>query len=145
MRYCTCLTLALALAAAGCSGGSQKDEKKGESGGHKPPHGGTLFATTDHKIHLELVLDDKTATLYALDKNVKKASPLKTDKLTLEVKGDKPVKVEFAPSKDKEDPADACSRFTAARDKLPKDIDFDSVEISGEVGGKPYSFILDED
>jgi hypothetical protein len=150
MRHWTFLTFALALAAAGCSGGSgpnkddKKEDKKEAKEEHKTPHGGDLFATPDHKIHLELVLDDKTATLYALDRNAKKAQPIKAELLTLELKGDKPVKVEFTPSKDKDDPADSCSRFTAPRDKLPKDVDHEKVEISGMIGGKPYRFEPDE-
>ena len=112
----------------------------------KTPHGGTMFAPSagKHVYHLELVpKDGEKAVIYVLAKDEKTAVPIKDKKFTLSVKG--AGKVEFTADPQKSDPEGKASRFTAAASKLPKKIDFEQVEISGLVNGRPFIFKLDKD
>lgn len=142
---CFALVSALLL---GCSSTTPpaKDgaKKNGEEHGEKGPHGGTLFATPDHKYHLELVAEKgKPATLYVLDSRVKNAVPTAAETFTLTIKGDKPVKVTFKAKRG--EGLTKASEFTAGEGEMPETVDFEKVEISGEIDGKPYHFKLDEE
>src|SRR5262245_45027494 len=142
-----CFALVTALA-VGCSGSSQPKKEGGkkpeESHEEEGPHGGTLFATPDHKYHLELVAGKgKPAVLYVLDNKVKNAVPTAAETFTLTAPGEKPLKVEFKAKRG--EGATKASEFTAKEGEIPEKMDLEKVEISGEIDGKPYHFKLDKE
>lgn len=148
-----------ALLSLGCSsrptGDAGGDSKK--KGGHhhdhpeKGPHGGPLAEWGDEEYHPELVLDaeKKTATVYILDGEVKKAVPIEATsiKLTLKIESP-PVTIELKAEPQKDDPAGKASRFSATHEKFGSKLDPEKIVASGKVKGKPYqgSFhVHDED
>jgi hypothetical protein len=144
----TCLALSATLL-GGCSSSAPPPAKDGakkheEPHGGEGPHGGTLFATPDHKYHVELKAEKgKPTILYVLDSRARKAIPTAAETFTLMVKRDKPVKVEFKPERGKGETK--ATQFTAPADKIPEKMDMEKVEISGQIAGKPYHFTLDKE
>jgi len=146
------LVLALAAGCSGQSGGPKKDDKKedkkgGEPDEGKPPHGGALFAPKgQHTYHLELTKEmGKPAHLYVLDGKVKKYVPITAKTIEMEVKGDKPLKIEFKAEPQEGETKDASSRFTAPAGKVPDNLDLSKVEIHAEIKDKQYHFTEDKD
>jgi len=133
--------LALVLLAAGCPSGSNppgtgKGKDKHEE---KAPHDGILFAEPNHTYHAELVLNKKESevTVYLLDKRVKNPVVIEAKTITLTVKNGKaePIDLKATPQDtDKE----GASRFVGKHEKFAADLDYDKVEITVEIKGKPY-------
>ncbi len=154
MRRRAWWTMAAALVlgvALGCSGkpgasGTGPQPSAPAEGEEEAPHGGILFATKDHKYHVEVVVDkEKPPVLYLLDNKVKNAVPTPEDKWQMTIKGTPPQKLEFVPEPQTGDPKGETSRFKGPADpKLKPDLDWDKVEISGKVKGKPYVFQPDK-
>src|SRR5262245_43211697 len=117
-----------------------------EEGEKPPPHNGTLFATKDHKVHIELVLDKKEnkAEAYLFDANVEKPVRTPAESLTLTIKGSPPKTVTFKPEPQKDDPPGQSSHFVTS-EPLPADVKMKDVELSVIINKNPYVFTLDED
>jgi len=134
---------------AGCSGQSsdQKKELKKDEG--EGLHGGVLFAPGkgQHTYHLELSKPekDKPAYLYVLNSNANKHVPITAKSIEMEIKGDKPQKIEFKAESQEGEPKDESSRFTAAAGKVPDKLDLSKVEFHAEIKGKQYHFVEDKD
>jgi hypothetical protein len=138
----TALTIAAVTLLCGCpptttSGTKPTTHSEDEE---KPPHDGQLFATGDHKFHVELVVNKKvgSAEVYLLDDHVKEYIRTKADALTLTLKGTPPKVVTFKPEPQKDDPMGQSSRFTATDPLLTGDLK--DAEINVKVNDKPYSF-----
>lgn len=134
--------LLAALIVAGC--GTQKPadppkdgDKKGDHDDHGPgPHGGTVIEFG--KYHGEFCMDHakKTATVYILDGDAKKASPVATEKLLLSIKTPQ-FQVDMKPEPQDGDPKGKSSRFVATHDNFAKEQEFEGT-VSGTIDGKNY-------
>ncbi len=142
---CFALVTALLVGCSGSTKPTKEDTKKADEAHEgEGPHDGTLFATPDHKYHLELVAEKgKPSVLYVLDSKAKNPVLTAAETFTLEVKGEKPVKVEFKATRGKG--LTKASEFTAKEGAVPEKMDLEKVEISGESDGNPYHFKLDKE
>ncbi len=133
--------------AAGCSGKASDQTKEPKKGEDEGLHDGKLFAPKgQHTYHLELTQEkDKPAYLYVLNHKANKHVPITAKTIEMEIKGDKPQKIEFKAESQKEDPEDESSRFTAPAGKIPDKLDPSKVEIHAEIKGKQYHFVEDKD
>ena len=135
--------------AAGCSGKASDQTKEPKKGEDEGLHGGTLFAPGkgQHTYHLELSKPekDKPVYLYVLNSNANKHVPISAKTIEMEIKGDKPQKIEFKAESQEGDQKDESSRFTAPAGKVPDKLDLSKVEIHVEIKGKQYHFLEDKD
>ena len=130
------------ISVGGCS--NRKDVSKpiiknGHDHDDVGPHQGALVEWGE-EYHLEFTVDHakKQATVYVLDENVEKPSPIPTETLTLVIENDKtPVEIELKADPDKDDPKGKSSKFVAVHDVLGKEIEFKG-RIRGVVNEKPY-------
>ncbi len=107
---------------------------------HEGPHGGALAEWGEHEYHVEFTVDhpSKTATVYVLDGNAKKAAPVDAAALTLALKLTPPVSVTLTAKPDAGDPAGKSSRFVGTHPALGVERKL-AGSVAGKVGGKPYS------
>lgn len=138
------LGVLLALLAAGCmtKPGEQR-ERRGAAHDHPDhgPHGGALVEWGEEDYHPEFTVDHakKQATVYILDRNAKKASPIATETITLTLTHrTPPVQVTLKADPQEGDPAGSASRFVGTHEELATEMEFKG-EISGKVGDKPYA------
>src|SRR5437667_10819174 len=119
--------------AAGCSGKASDQTKEPKKDEDEGLHDGILFAPGkgQHTYHLELSKPekDKPVYLYVLNSNANKHVPISAKTSKMEIKGDRPQKIEFKAESQKEDPEDESSRFTAPAGKDPCKLDISKVEI----------------
>ena len=139
------LFLALACLAAGCTKPKNSVTPSKEEA-HEGLHGGFLFASPDHKYHLEFKRESEKIYLWVLDGQARKEVPIEAPSLTVVVK-ESNTRVEC--KADPETPPKAgekakSSRFSAAADKLGKEVKPDKLEIEGEIDGKAYTFRPDK-
>jgi hypothetical protein len=111
------------------------------------PHGGTLYAPPDHKIHAELLLDkaNKQATVYLLDAKVDKAVAIAAPTIQINFKEATAVPVKLEPDRQKDDPEGKASRFVGKHEQFGHDWKMDQLQISALIDDKPYVFLLDKD
>ena len=83
--------------------------------------------------------------LISMNSKAKKHAPVATKTFVLTLKGEKPLKVEFKPEPQKDDPEGTSSRFTAPAGRLPEKPALDKIEITGAIKGKQYHFTEDKD
>lgn len=147
-----------AMLSMGCSskptgdaGGGSKKKEDVHNHPEKGPHGGPLAEWGDEEYHAELVLntENKQATVYVLDGEVKKAVPIEAKSIKLTLKSESPpVTIELKAEPQKDDPAGKASRFSAIHEKLGSKLDPEKIVASGKVKGKPYQgnfHVHDED
>ncbi|MBX9681449.1 MAG: hypothetical protein K2X38_22060 [Gemmataceae bacterium] len=118
-----------------------KDGAKKDAHVEKGPHGGSLAEWGEEKYHAEFTVDHgkKTATVYILDGEAKKATPIAAESITLSLSNVKPpVQVTLKAAPQADDPKGQASRFTGTHDQLAKEMEFEG-EISGKVGDTPYA------
>jgi hypothetical protein len=132
------------LAAIPCAGGCDQksnptkpkhEEKHAEIGPHK---GAIAEWDESDETHAEFTVDhkSKTATVYILDHEIKKAKPIAAKEITVTLK-DPHVTFKLLASPEKGDPAGTSSRFIGADPALETEKDFEGT-ISAKVGDKEY-------
>jgi hypothetical protein len=117
------------------------DGAKKDNHVEKGPHGGPLAEWGEEKYHAEFTVDHgkKTATVYILDGEAKKASPIAAESITLSLSNVKPpVQVTLKAAPQSDDPKGQASRFTGTHEQFAKEMEFEG-EISGKVGTVPYA------
>jgi hypothetical protein len=147
-RFGAAAILGAALVAAGCGDSSKgpaptaAGEKKAKPKGHahEGPHDGAVAEWGDDEYHVEFTVDHaaQEATVYVLDGDANRASPIEATTLTLTLKLAPPVTVTLAAKPQEGDPPGRSSRFVGKHPALGKVQEF-SGTISGQAGGKPYS------
>jgi len=138
------LACLLALIAAGCAESPQAGPAKDKAGkkeehAHVGPHQGPVAEWGDDEYHAEFTVDHKAqrVTVYILGPDVKKATPIKADKVKLSVK--KPAfQVDLKAQKQAGDPEGTASVFTGTDDRFGVEQVFEGT-LSAELGGKQYA------
>ncbi len=105
------------------------------------PHHGSLVELGNEEYHVELVLDDKSVTIYILDAAAKNAVPIDSPDLTINVMHEgKPEQFKLPATPDTGDPAGKSSRFTLADEELAGHIDDEAAgpRLSVTINGTPY-------
>lgn len=155
-RMTACLTkcsvlnvfLGLAITASIAIAADEKEEKHDHP--DKGPHKGALIELGEEEYHAELVHDDEanTITVYILDSSAKKAVPIDSKQILINVKhGKKVEQFKLASSPDKGDAKGLSSRFTLKDKELCEHLDEENVEarLSLKIKGKSYAAKLAHD
>jgi hypothetical protein len=119
--------------------GAKATDKAKEEHSHDGPHDGAVADWGDDEYHAEFTVDHKTKSVkvYILGPDVKKPTPIKTDKVTLSIK--KPAfQVELKPEKQKGDPEGTASVFVGTDDRFGVEQEFEGT-LSAAFGGKQYA------
>jgi hypothetical protein len=142
----TLLTAAMVFA-AGCPGSrTAKEEKplaKGQPEKHpeKGPHGGAVAEwDPSDESHAEFLVDHdkKQATVYILDGEIKMATPIEAETITVSLSHVKPaIEITLKADPQAGDPKGKASRFIGTHDALGKEMEFHG-EISAKVGSTTY-------
>lgn len=156
MKHLCLCALATVLLFAGCNSESTNSNNSDspivmdaappatvESHGHasEGPHHGTLIELGKEEFHAELVHDNNSVTIYILDSNATKATPIDAADVSINMVHDgKPEQFKLVASPDAEDPAGKSSRFTLQNAELVEDLEHEdsAAKLSVIIGGKPY-------
>ncbi|MCA9125569.1 MAG: hypothetical protein KDB22_00725 [Planctomycetales bacterium] len=105
------------------------------------PHHGTLVELGNEEYHVEVTHDAASVTVYVLDSTAKKAVPVDSSDLTINILHDgKPEQFKLLASPEQGDPSGKSSRFTLADAELAGHLDEESAspKLSVTIGGTPY-------
>lgn len=134
------------LLLAGCPQAPDASPGRGDQEEERAPHGGIKFAQKEHKYHAELVLDKekKQATVYMLDRRLRKTVPIEPATIQLGIRNGTPLVIELTAERQDDDPKERSSRFVATHDKFGDELDPEKIDIIAKVDGKQYTFTLDK-
>lgn len=145
----TCIVLGLATLGCNVKTASTDSSRPSTTTVHthanEGPHHGTLIELGNEAYHAELVLDNKSVTVYMLDGTAKKQSPIAAPEVIINLLHDgKPEQFKLAASPEASDPTGTSSRFESTDAELAGHLDEkgSAPKLKVSIDGKSYGGVI---